>query len=362
MGLNIGLWRVDDVGKPTAVPVSAIALESQLEDLIEADPTILGDRLLLVGRQVPTAHGKFIDLLAVDADGVLHVLELKRDKTPRDVVAQLLDYGSWIQGLSHDDVLSIFATYKPDAVSFEAAFDNLFAATPPQELNTSHRLTVVAGDIDPSTGRIIEYLAGYAVPINVVFFRYFTDGELTLLARTWLIDDLDETAASKPGKQQSSKEPWNGRDWYINFGEESGVRDWDDAREFGFVSAGGGPWYSGTMRSVPVGARVFVCIPSKGYVGVGEVIGEAMTSTDAVVERDGQMVPFAGLPLRGSYVHASEAEGTEEYVIPVRWTKTLDRDAFVWEKGMFANQNSACRLRNKFTLERLVERFDLHDD
>lgn len=27
-------------------------------------------------------------------------------------------------------------------------------------------------------------------------------------------------------------------------------------------------------------------------------------------------------------------------------------------KGMFANQNTACKLRNQFTLERLVDRFD----
>ena len=41
----------------------------------------------------------YIDLLAIDADGNLHVLELKRDKTPRDVVAQVLDYGSWVTTL-----------------------------------------------------------------------------------------------------------------------------------------------------------------------------------------------------------------------------------------------------------------------
>lgn len=361
MGLNIGLWRVDKEGKPTAVAVSAIALESQLEDLIETDPTILGERLLLIGRQVPTAHGKFIDLLAVDSEGVLHVLELKRDKTPRDVVAQLLDYGSWIQGLSHDDVLDIFDRYAQDGQSFETAFDSLFAATPPQELNTSHRLTVVAGDIDQSTGRIIEYLTRYGVPVNVVFFRYFTDGDLTLLARTWLIDDLDETSASKVGKPPSSKEPWNGRDWYVNFGEESGIRDWDDARDLGFVSAGGGPFYSGTIRSVPVGARVFVNLPSKGYVGVGEVIGEAMAFDDALIENNGVMVALSGLSLRGSYHHAVMAPGAEEYVLPVRWTRTLGRDDCIWEKGMFANQNSACRLRNKFTLDRLAHHFDLLD-
>ncbi|WP_306304855.1 hypothetical protein [Piscicoccus intestinalis] len=32
-----------------------------------------------------------------------------------------------------------------------------------------------------------------------------------------------------------------------------------------------------------------------------------------------------------------------------------------WEKGMFANQNSACKLRQEFTLERLAQHFHVAD-
>lgn len=32
-----------------------------------------------------------------------------------------------------------------------------------------------------------------------------------------------------------------------------------------------------------------------------------------------------------------------------------------WEKGMFANQNSACKLRQEFTLNRLVQHFHLDE-
>jgi hypothetical protein len=31
----------------------------------------------------------------------------------------------------------------------------------------------------------------------------------------------------------------------------------------------------------------------------------------------------------------------------------------VWEKGMYANQNTVTKLRNKFTLDRLAERFEI---
>ena len=97
MPVEMCLWLIDD--EPVRLVPSGVPTEKRLEELIEADPRILGEPLLIIGRQVPTAFGKFIDLLAVDAHGVLHVLELKRDKTPREVVAQALDYGSWVRRL-----------------------------------------------------------------------------------------------------------------------------------------------------------------------------------------------------------------------------------------------------------------------
>ncbi|WP_281450867.1 hypothetical protein [Paenarthrobacter nitroguajacolicus] len=61
----MGLWRADGKELMRLSP-SGVGLESQLEGYIEADPALLGQRLLLIGRQVPTGYGGFIDLLAID--------------------------------------------------------------------------------------------------------------------------------------------------------------------------------------------------------------------------------------------------------------------------------------------------------
>ncbi len=66
--------------EPKRMMHSPMPLESRLEGLIEADAAMLGQPLMIIGRQVPTAFGTFVDLLAVDAEGSLHVLELKRDR------------------------------------------------------------------------------------------------------------------------------------------------------------------------------------------------------------------------------------------------------------------------------------------
>jgi RecB family endonuclease NucS len=60
--------------------------------------------LLLIGRQIQTDYGKFIDMLALDQEGNLVIIELKKNRTPREVVAQTLDYASWVQNLSYERI------------------------------------------------------------------------------------------------------------------------------------------------------------------------------------------------------------------------------------------------------------------
>ena len=62
-----------------------------IEDWVAADPAILGLDALVVGRQAPADHGEFIDLLAMDAAGSLVIVQRKKDRTPREIVAQVLD-------------------------------------------------------------------------------------------------------------------------------------------------------------------------------------------------------------------------------------------------------------------------------
>jgi hypothetical protein len=353
MTLEVGLWRAEGRSLTRLSP-SGIALESELEDYIEADPMLLGEQLLILGRQVPTAHGGFIDLLAIDADGAVHVLELKRDKTPRDVVAQALDYGSWVAELGRSDIVDIYKRHR-GGEAFDEAFAMFFGVdSAPDEVNGSQVLTIVAASVDAATERIVRFLnETFDVPVNVVFFRHFQDNGASYLARTWLVSQEVEAGARVPARSRRTREPWNGQDWYVSFGEESGLRVWEDARRYGFVSAGGGEWYSRSLRNLPFGARVFVCVPKRGYVGIGRVTGPVSRFSDAVVAVDGQEVQLASLPLAASYLHneGGDTDESAEYVVPVQWDATVSATQAIWKRGLFANQNSACKLSKQFTID-----------
>lgn len=368
MPLEFGLWRVDN--EPVRVTTRPMPLESRLEELIEADPGILGQPLLLIGRQVFTQHGKVVDLLGMDGEGGLHVLELKRDRTPREVVAQVLDYGSWVQALTNEQIRDIYTSYargRGTAHELDEAFALRFGGSPPEALNSTHALTIVASEIDAATERIVTYLAsGFQVPVNVLFFRYFEDEGRFYLARTWLIDETELVVPSTAAKGRGKQEPWNGTDWYVSFGEEPGSRGWDDARRFGFVSAGGGEWFSRTIRSLPLGARVFTHIPKVGYVGVGTVSGEPQPFEDAALSIDGESRQMVDLPLAGTYRCAEDGAETKgedrrEWIVPITWERAVPREEALWRPGFFANQNSACKLRARFTIDEVSRHFGIHD-
>lgn len=363
MAVEMGLWRADGDKLSRIVP-TAIGLESQLENYIEADPSMLGETLLVVGRQVPTAFGGFIDLLALDETAAVHVIELKRDKTPRDVTAQALDYGSWVSTLGRSEIQSIFEVYCP-GVALEEAFAECFNETLPEEVNATQIFTIVAASVDSATERIVRFLnEDFGVPINVVFFRHFIDNGASYLARTWLVEHEGQAAtpSATTARKTKTREPWNGTDWYVSFGEESGKRQWADGRKYGFVSGGGGKWFSQTLKNLPVGARVFVLIPKTGYVGVGTVSGEAQRFDQATVEVDGVSTLLKDLPLEGTYRHeGDEDDDFAEWAVLVDWTHTVPREQAFWKNGMFANQNTAAKLRQQFTIEEVSQAFGLED-
>ncbi|MDZ7660743.1 hypothetical protein [Fodinibius sp.] len=108
----------------TRISQQKLDLEERLEDWLEDDIGILSNDLLVIGRQVATDFGHSIDILCINPEGDLVVVELKRDKTPRDVTAQALDYGSWIEDLSNERVTYIANNYLDDSLA--TAFKNKF--------------------------------------------------------------------------------------------------------------------------------------------------------------------------------------------------------------------------------------------
>jgi Domain of unknown function (DUF4268) len=180
------LWKVES-GQLAEVAAASPKWERTIEDWIAGDPSILGLDLLIIARQLTTDFGGRIDLLGIDRAGDLTLIEMKRDRTPREVISQTLDYGSWVKGLTTPRIHGIANTYLKRPLS--EAFHHRFDQNIPETLNSSHNLLIVASGFDPSSRRIVEYLAEtHGVSINTAFFSYFHDGDNEFLASDFLLD------------------------------------------------------------------------------------------------------------------------------------------------------------------------------
>lgn len=361
VAVEMALWRMTEEG-PRELAMSPLDYEKRLEDMLAEDPSMTGIELLVIGRQVRTGYGGYIDLLALDTDGAVHVLEIKRDRTPRDVVAQTLDYGSWVQDLGLEDLEQIYLDHHEGENDLAEAFAKQFGVPLPDVVNADQQFTVIASELDPISDRLVEFLAqSYGVPINAVFFRHFHDENREYLGRTWLIDPQPTEVPTVRSSRRKSR-PWNGRDFYSILGRIDDPDRWLIARKYGFLNAGGGLWYWKPLRHLKPGHRVFAYVSEAGYVGVGQVIGEMIAARDATVKVDGQSLPLLEQPkISNDWKQRAASENPErtEMVVSVDWKVTRPVEEAVREKGLFASQLSACKLRDEHTIKTVERAFGL---
>ncbi len=188
MANEVRMWEVGNDDSLAEIRASKLTLEERIEDWIKRDISVLQPDLLVIGEQVKTDYGKFIDLLCMDSEGGLVIVELKRGMTPREVTAQALDYASWVKELGAQKVNEIASAFLKDGKTLETAFLAKFDADLPEVINDHHSMKIVASEIDDSTERIIRYLSEAGVDINAVQFHIFqSEGGREFLARTFTV-------------------------------------------------------------------------------------------------------------------------------------------------------------------------------
>jgi hypothetical protein len=196
----------------------------------------------------------------------------------------------------------------------------------------------------------------HLAPIEAITGEPVSQGSTVRNPADELLEQLTEAYRTAVKGQPS----WNERDFYVSFGENE-QRSWQEAVEFGFISAGGGEWYTKTLHQLEPGHRIFAYISKGngvgGYVGVGEVVGRARLAKDFAVKRDGGEASYLELTVSpGASQHRDDPK-LAEWVVPVRWLATRSREDAVKDSDFFANQNSVVKLTHGYTLERLAIEF-----
>lgn len=154
-----------------------IKQEADLEVLLENNPEYFfeGSKVLIIGRQVTTNLNTFVDLLGIDKAGNTVVIELKRGKTSRETIAQLLEYASFVESLDYSQLNDIYQDYSGEESSLEDYHQQYFQSDSDEKVsfNKSTRLIIVAQEISKEIRQTALFLRKKGVDIYCMEFKYF---------------------------------------------------------------------------------------------------------------------------------------------------------------------------------------------
>ena len=174
------LFTIDKDGKLSQFKERNFAEDNReihLEILLEKNPEYFleNSKVLIIGRQVTTNLNTFIDLLGIDKDGNTVVIELKREKTPRETVAQILEYASFVENLNYEQLNRIYQEYSGDEMSLEEYHQQFFQSNQDSKVsfNKTSKLMIVAQNISTEIKQTALYLRKNGIDIYCLEFKYF---------------------------------------------------------------------------------------------------------------------------------------------------------------------------------------------
>ncbi|MBT3642564.1 DUF4268 domain-containing protein [archaeon] len=203
MSTEIKLWQIEgeklSLSETTMVKTGRKEV-NDLEKWIRSNPEILGSDILLIGEQVMTKRGP-LDFLGIDRSGNLVIVELKRDKLHREVLAQAVDYASDVASWDVDKLNLECEKYNKKNIddTLREGFGLNDESLDEISVNKFQKILMVGTGVDESLQRMIEWLSdNYDVSINVLILKYTkTSGGDEILARTTIISEEVEQEKSQ---------------------------------------------------------------------------------------------------------------------------------------------------------------------
>lgn len=316
-----------------------------------------------------------IDLLAIDRNANLVVIELKRGDTGSHMELQAIRYAAMVSTITFEQAADTYeALLRRNGKSGgrEQMLEFLGWSEPNEdEFANDVKIVLFSEDYSRELTTSILWLNTRGLDITCFRVGAYKIDQRILLDFQQIIplkeaEDYQVKVRNKQQEAQSARRervPWNG-EFYANYGDND-YRSWDDARQYGFISAGGGEWFSRTLRLLEQGQRVWVNRPGMGYLGVGIIESDPIPAKEFMVETASGPRRYldVGRVHSDMKAHAEDPERTDKFV-RIRWLATVPESAAVREPGFFGNQNSAAKPTAAswlFTVEKLKQAFGIAD-
>lgn len=147
-----------------------------LSKWVEQYPAILGEELLVVTSEYDRFDktNERLDLLAIDKDGNLVVIELKRDDSGRSVDLQAIKYAAYCSTLRLGDLVDLYSRYQKQKgveLSKEAAQQIILDFVDNsdfEDLNDRPRIILVSKEFRPEVTASVLWLRTFGLDISCV--------------------------------------------------------------------------------------------------------------------------------------------------------------------------------------------------
>jgi len=162
--------------KETEFRAHGLLERQDLAKWVEQYPAILGEELLIITSEYDRFDktNERLDLLALDKDGNLVVIELKRDDSGKNVDLQAIKYAAYCSTLSLADLVDMYLKYQKQK-GFELTLEAAQAAILEfienddfEELNDRPRIILVAKEFRPEVTASVLWLRKFALDVSCV--------------------------------------------------------------------------------------------------------------------------------------------------------------------------------------------------
>jgi hypothetical protein len=285
-----------------------------------------------------------IDLLGIDRDSNLVVIELKRDDGGH-MELQAIRYAAMVSRMTFQRAVKTYQTYLAKCATGTdartAILKHLQINEPPRDdAVLDVRIVLVSADFAKELTTAVLWLNEWELDIRCVRVKPYNDGDGIILEVQQVVplpEAAEYVVSIREGAISHRITSRNGGDptgyVFMNTGEDrKGDRSWDDCRQYGYMSAGGSKKFQDNARALKVGDKVFAYLSGHGYVGLGEVIAEAVPEKDFVPP--GQIKRLLELPLIGRQNAKQKKEWNDDpngcdWCAAVKWIHKVDRQQAV---------------------------------